>query len=411
MSIKRVTLFHFFGFRIKADASWLLLAVLVSWTMSNKVYPDILPGQSPDIYQFMGIATVAGVFFSIVAHEVAHAVIAEYYHMPIESITLFIFGGVSEMKGQPSHPKGEFFMAISGPIMSALLGLVFWAVASLYETYVRAGPVSCVLAYHGDLNMFIAVFNMAPAFPLDGGRAMRALIWHYKNNLVAATRISSESGAIFAYGLITCACFSVVLHNDMVSGMWLGLLGFFVYNSSAYAVRQMESSSLLALEKVSRFMHNRVVAVSPDLTIADLVDQYVNRHYQKNFPVIDNGILTGIISLNAVMSLNKHEWPFLHVASVMGPLGDFLVVAPESSAADALEIMHRHGQEQLLVADKGRFLGVITFRDLTNFLAITLKIDHNKPVEKSRTAHYQPDEKPEIVLPKDPPPSREGDNL
>jgi Zn-dependent protease/predicted transcriptional regulator len=387
VALERVTLFRFFGFKVKADASWFFLAILISWTMSAKVYPFLLPGQTPDMYQFMGITTVIGIIFSIIAHEVAHAVIAEYYHMPIASITLFIFGGVAEMKGEPSHPKGEFFMAIAGPVMSGLMALFFWAIGNLYGIYVREGAITTVLEHLGNLNMLIAVFNIVPAFPLDGGRALRAVIWHYKNNLVIATRIASESGAVFAYGLIAFACYEIVMHDDLISGIWWGLLGFFVHAAGAHAVRQMESRSLLGTEKVSRFMHNQLATVSPDLTITDLVDQYINKHYQKIFPVVDNGMLVGIIGLQSVLALDRHKWHWLHVASVMDPVTPKVVVSPDSSAANALELMQRKGQEQLLVADDGKFLGVITFRDLASYLAITIKIDHNKPVEKSRTAY------------------------
>jgi Zn-dependent protease len=386
VSLKRITIFHFFGFKVKADASWFFLAVLISWTVFNNVYPYLYPGQSVDLYQLMGVATVAGVIFSIIAHEVAHAVIAEYYHMPIANITLFIFGGVAEMRGEPSHPKGEFFMAIAGPIMSALVALFFWAVADLYSEYIRTDAVSHVLAYLGNLNMLIAAFNMVPAFPLDGGRALRAIIWYRRNNLVAATRIASECGAVFAYGLIAFSCYSIVIHDDLVSGIWLGLLGLFVYSSGSYAVRQMESRSLLGMEKVSRFMHGHVVSVSPDLTITDLVDLYISKHYQKSFPVIDRDVLVGVVNLKSMLSLDRHKWQWLHVSSVMEPPTPTTVVSPDMSAADALEIMQRHNREQLLVAEKGKFLGVIMFRDLANYLAITMKIDHNKPVEKSRTA-------------------------
>ena len=387
MAFKRVTLFRFFGFKVKADASWFFLAILISWTMSGKVYPHILPGQSPDIYQFMGILTVIGILVSIIMHEVAHAVIAEYYHMPISSITLFIFGGVAEMEGEPSHPLGEFFMAIAGPIMSALMGLFFWASANLYAEYIRPDAISCVLKYMGNLNMLIAVFNVVPAFPLDGGRALRAIIWRYKNNLVSATRIASDSGAFFAYGLLGYACYAIVIHDDMISGIWWGILGFFVHASGAQAVRQMESRSLLMTEPVSRFMHNQVMTVSPDLVVIDLVDNYINKHYQRIFPVVDKGMLVGMVSLQSILALDRHKWNWLHVASVMEPLTPSVVVAPDSSAADALEIMQRKGRELLLVAEQGRFMGVITFRDLASYLTITIKIDHNKPVEKGRPAY------------------------
>ncbi len=387
MSLRRVTIFHFFGFKVKADASWFLLAVLIAWTMATKVYPHLYPGQMPNLYQLMGVATVAGIIASIIAHEVAHAVIAEYYHMPIASITLFIFGGVAEMRGEPSHPKGEFLMAIAGPIMSALMGLFFWSLAQLWAGYLTAGAWSHVLQYLGDLNMLIAGFNLVPAFPLDGGRALRAIIWYRRNNLVLATRVASEYGAAFAYGLIALACWRIVAHNDLLSGIWLGLLGFFVYHSGTYAVRHMEARSLLGLETVSRFCHDHVATVPPGLTIVELIDQYVNKHYQRHFPVVEHGVLVGVISLQAVLGMDRHKWPWLHVSSVMEPLGRINTVSPDASAADALDLMRKYGREQMLVAQDGRFIGVIQFRDLLNYLAITLKIDHNKPVEKSRTAY------------------------
>jgi Zn-dependent protease/predicted transcriptional regulator len=387
VAFKRITLFRFFGFKVKADASWLFLAVLISWTMAGKVYPPLLPGQSPDTYQLMGILTVVGILFSIIMHEVAHAIIAEYYHMPIANITLFIFGGVAEMEGEPSHPKGEFLMAIAGPIMSALMGLFFWAGANLYAEYLRPGPISVVLKNLGNINMLIAVFNIVPAFPLDGGRALRAVIWRYKNNLMTATRIASDSGSVFAYGLFGYACYCLVMRDNAIEGIWWGLLGFFVQASGAYAVKQMESRSLLGTEPVSRFMNNNVVSVSPDLLVTELVDNYINKHYQRVFPVTDNGLLVGVVSLSSVLALDRHKWNWLHVASVMEPLTRSVVVAPESSAADALDIMQRKGRELLLVADNGKFLGAVAFRDLASYLTITIKIDHNKPEEKGRTAY------------------------
>jgi Zn-dependent protease/predicted transcriptional regulator len=387
VALKRVTLFNFFGFKVKADASWFFLAVLISWTMATKVYPGIMPGQTVNIYQWMGVGTVAGLIFSIIAHEAAHAVIAEYYHMPIANITLFIFGGVAEMKGEPSHPKGEFFMAISGPVMSCLMGLFFYADANLYQKYVADDGTRHVLEYLGHINLLIAALNMVPAFPLDGGRALRAIIWHYKNNLVIATRIASEAGAVFAYGVIAYSCYTIIYHDDLISGMWIGVLGLFIHSSGAYAVRQMESRSLLGTEKVSRFLHNQIISVSPELLITDLVDHYINRHYQKSFPVIDREQLVGIITLQGVLALDRHKWHWLHVASVMQPLSSANVVTPDTNAADALEMMQKKGIEQLLVADQEKFLGVINFRDLASYLAITMKIDHNKPVEKSRTAY------------------------
>lgn len=384
MLFKRVTLFRFFGFPVKADASWLFLSVFISWTFSAQFYPGVYPGHETDVYQYMGIATLIGLVFSIIVHEVAHAVIAEYYQMPISSITLFIFGGVAEMEGPPSHAKGEFFMAIAGPIMSALLALMFWAAANLYEETFVADATSVSLKYLGDLNMLIVAFNILPVFPLDGGRALRALIWHRKNNLVLATRISSFTGRLFAYALLAYACYEIVLHDDLISGVWIGLMGLFVHGAGSYAVRQTESRSLLEQETVLRFLRSDIVSVSPDLTITDFVDHYVYKHYQKTFPVIDRGTLVGLVVLHSVLSLSRQKWHWLHVGSVMEPITAQNAVAPDSNAADALEMMQRLGKDLLLVMEDKKLLGAVTYRDLAAYVSISVKVDQDRPVKSSR---------------------------
>ena len=386
MFFRRVTLFHFFGFPVRADGSWLFLSVLICWTLTTQTFPNTWHGHSQVGYQLMGFAATLLIFISIIAHEVAHAIIAEYYHMPIESITLFIFGGVAEMKGEPSHPKGEFLMAIAGPLMSVFVGLFFWAAGTML-LYVDESLISPrVLIHVAWMNIAIAVFNLFPAFPLDGGRALRAVIWQIKGNLVLATRIASSLGAAFAYLLLGYACYRIVWYNDLLSGMWFGLLGYFVHAAGAYAVRQTESRSLLGQEKAARFLNAQVVTVSPDLTITHLVDNFVYQHYQKSFPVIDRGALAGVITLQAILSLDRNKWHWLHVASVMEPISPDNTVDPDYNAADALDLMQRLRRENLLVARGREFMGIISYRDLAAFLSITMKIDNNKPVATSRTA-------------------------
>ena len=382
---KRVTLFRFFNFPVKADASWIFLSILIFWTLVNNFFPARYPGHNLETYQVMGAVTLVGVIISIIAHEVAHAIIAEYYHMPIESITLFIFGGVAEMKGEPSHPKGEFLMALAGPAMSAMMGLFFWAAEALYVMHLGDGVASKVLGYLGGINMLIAGFNMVPAFPLDGGRALRAAIWHYKKSMVLATRIASQLGAVFAYGLIGYAIYRITWYDDMIGGIWSGLLGYFVWAAGAYAVRHTERLSLLGQEKVTRFMKSDIVSVTPDMTIAVFVDQYVYKHYQKIFPVVDKGVLTGVITLQSVLDMERDKWAWLHVTSVMQPLSDENSAAPDMSAADALSVMQKKGRDSLLVAKDGQFLGVIALRDLFAYLSVTMRVDRDKPLETGRT--------------------------
>lgn len=354
--------------------------MLLFWTLSTKFYPVAYAQQSVQTYQMMAMMTLLGIIVSIIAHEVAHAVIAEYYHMPIEGITLFIFGGVAEMKGEPSHPKGEFLMAMAGPAMSALMGLFFWAARALFLMHIGDGAGARVLGYLGNINFMIAVFNLTPAFPLDGGRALRAAIWHYKKNIVLATRIASGLGAIFAYGLLGYAIYRITWYDDMIGGVWSGLLGYFVWGAGAYAVRQTESRALMGQEKVTRFMTAQVVAVSPDMTIADLVDRYFYKHYQHLFPVVDNGRLAGIITQAAVLSLDRSKWAWLHVSSVMEGVTEDNTVSPETSAADAWSLMQKKRKSSLLVAEHGRYMGVVERRDIYAFLSIMMKLDRDKPL-------------------------------
>ncbi len=384
MHFKRVTLFRFFGFDVRADASWLFLSVFISWTLSTRVFPHTLPGLDNDTYQLMSVMALAGLIFSVIAHEVAHAVIAEYYHMPIRAITLFIFGGVAEMKGEPSHAKGEFMMAIAGPIMSLLLALFFTAISQISGWLPMSTMLAVIMAWLGKLNFYIAVFNMLPAFPLDGGRALRALLWRIKGNLVQATRIASNLGALFAYLLMAWGCHRLLAENDLIGGIWISILGLFLFACGAQAVRETESRSLLAQEDVRRFMHTQVSSVPPSLTIADAVEKYAFAHYQHDYPVVENGQLVGVLSLKDVLQLDRTKWQWLHVASLMQPVSAKNTIAPDASAADALDILQRGHRGQLMVSEHGKLVGTVEYRDLLSFLQVVTQIDRNMSIERSR---------------------------
>jgi len=384
---KKATLFTCFGFKVKADLSWLFLSALIYWMLATHTFPLMLPSQKTEVYQLMSLVTLALLMVSIIAHEVAHAIIAEHYHMPIESITLFIFGGVAEMKGEPSHPKGEFLMALAGPAMSALLGGVFYGAYEIYLFFREYDPAAEVMHFLGILNLIIAGFNVIPAFPLDGGRALRAAIWKYTGNLILATRIASALGIAFSYMLLGYALWMILKYSDVMSGMWMGIMGLFLHAACGYNVRQTQSRSLLGNEKVSRFMHEQAISIPPDLTINALVDEYAHKHYQKAFPVIEGGQLTGIVTVQALFALDRRKWHQLRAGSVMEKISDENTISPDANAYSALELMQQHGKEMLVVTDESRrFLGVINFRDLAAYLSATTKTDDDTPAIESRKA-------------------------
>lgn len=373
MFFKKVTLFTSFGFKIKADLSWLFLSVLIYWMLAAHTFPRMIPSQSVDTYQIMALVTLACLMMSIIAHEIGHAIVAERYHMPIESITLFIFGGVAEMKSEPSHPEGEFLMALAGPAMSALLGGVFYGLYEIYQFFRGYDAAAEVLHFLGILNLIIAGFNIIPAFPLDGGRALRAVLWKYMGDFILATRISAAMGFVFSYFLIGYALWQILNYSDVLSGMWMGIMGLFLHAACGYSARQTQTRALLGEENVSHFLQDQITAITPDVTLSTLVDDYAHKHYQKAFPVVEDGKLCGVVTVQKLLSSDRRDWQQTPAARVMEKMSDENTIPAAARAYEALEQMQKHGREQLMVTDdQNRFAGIITFGDLVTFISTAM---------------------------------------
>lgn len=386
-ALRARTLFHLFGFPVKADASWLFLSVLITWTFATHTLPGSLPGLDMHSYQIMGVIALIGVLVSIIAHELAHAIIAEHYNMPILSIRLFVFGGVAEMSGPPSEPKGELLMALAGPVMSALMAVFFFSSGLFAGAYSSAA--AAVLFHHlAWLNVAIVVFNMLPVFPLDGGRILRAALWRRSGNMVRATRIASEGGAIFGYGLIGYGLYLLVADDNPAAAIWLALMGMFLQSSAQYAVRETESRTMLAGERIGRFLRTTFIPVSPDLTIADLVDGYIQKHAQHVFPVIERSRLIGVITLQDVLALDRTKWPWLHVLSVMTPLSAGSMLTTDMEAGEAFDIMTRRKMDHAMVvnAHDHALVGILYIRDIADYVAVNLRIDQDAPLRRIDSA-------------------------
>jgi Zn-dependent protease len=224
MFFYRVRLFSLFGFDVCVDASWLFLAVLIAWSLAVGIFPGIVRGLSPSTYWSMAVVATAGLMFSIVFHEMSHSLVARRFAMPIRGITLFIFGGVAEMHSEPTSAGGEFLMALAGPVASAVLGFLMFLLYGVVTGMHRSPAVAGVLWYLGYLNWVLAVFNLLPAFPLDGGRMLRAALWGWRKDLVWATWVASGAGNVFGILLIVLGLVDVV-RGDFVGGLWMALIG------------------------------------------------------------------------------------------------------------------------------------------------------------------------------------------
>jgi Zn-dependent protease/predicted transcriptional regulator len=371
-----IHLFTLFGFSIRIDYSWFFLVIVVTWSLSTQLFPMWYSDLSAAAYLIMGIAGTLGLFVSIVLHELAHSVVARHHGVVMRGITLFIFGGVAEMTDEPPSARAEFQVAIAGPIMSVIIGLASYA---LFLAGVRSGwshATNGVLQYTAVINGVLVVFNMIPAFPLDGGRVLRAVLWGRSGSLIRATKITSRIGVGFAYLLIGWGIFRA-LNRDVMGGVWSFLIGMFLRGAANMSYRQLLVKQSFAGETVRRFMKTNPVTVTAGITLASLVSDFVYRYHFKMFPVIEDHRLVGCVSTRAIRDIAAENWPHHTVRDVMEPINAENTIGADIPAIHALSRMSQTGRSRLMVVDENGLLGVITLKDLLQFLSLKTELEGN----------------------------------
>ncbi len=371
---RRITLFKMLGFEVRVDASWILIAFLITWSLAVGVFPNELPGLLTGTYWWMGIAGALGLFGSIVIHEFSHSIVARYYGVPMKGITLFIFGGVAEMEEEPPNPKTEFLMAIAGPLASVAIGGVFYAIGAAART---SWPIEflAVVGYLSSTNWLLAGFNMIPAFPLDGGRVLRAALWQRSGNLVRATRTAAFAGSSFGTLLIVGGVLQL-LWGNFVGAVWWFLLGMFLRMVSAASYHRVLLQSVLKGEPVRRFMNRNLVSVPPDITVQDLVDNYIYKYHRKMFPVVtDSQQLVGCVSTEQVKKLPRSEWSQHNLREIAQPCSRQNTITPDTDAAKVLSIIGRAEDSPLLVVENDQLVAFVSPQDLLHFLSIKLELE------------------------------------
>ena len=369
---KQITLFSLLGFKVKADLSWVFLAVLVTWSLARGFFPFYFEGLSLTVYWAMGVVGAIGLFFSILFHEFSHSLVARQFDLRISGITLFIFGGVAEMEEEPASPKAEFLMAIAGPIASVFLSVVFYGAALLAGALDAPVAVIGVATYLGFINGLLAVFNMIPGFPLDGGRVLRSALWYWKGDIRRATRIAAAVGSGAGTVLIALGALNVITGN-FVGGMWWFLIGLFLRGAASQSYHQLMIRRALEGQPIRRFMTPHPVTVTPDLTIRELVEDYIYEYHHDMFPVTDDSRLLGCVSVRQVKGVPKEAWGRVTVGEILEPCGGENTVDVEEDAMKALSAMQRTGNSRFMVTERGRLIGIIALKDMLKMLA--LKID------------------------------------
>jgi Zn-dependent protease len=370
---KRITLFKLLGFEVHIDLSWFIIALLVTWSLAKGLFPSYYRDLAPATYLWMGLCGAAGLFFSIVFHELCHSLVARRFGLPMKGITLFVFGGVAEMSEEPSSAKAEFLMAIAGPLSSILLGLILFVVVALVGG-ILSTPVIGVIEYLAFINLILAAFNLLPAFPLDGGRVLRAALWQWKKNLRWATRIAARIGTGFGILLILLGIFNVIT-GRIIGGIWQFMIGMFLRNAAQMSYQQVLIRKALEGETVQHFMKKDPVTAPSSISLKDLVEDYVYNYHFKMYPVVEGGTLIGCITTRQVKETPRDQWTLRTVGDVASRCSSENTIEPAADALKALSVMSRTGNSRLMVVDDGRLVGIITLKDIMGFLSVKLELD------------------------------------
>lgn len=371
---RRLTLFRLFGFSVRLDASWLLIALLVTWSLAEGLFPRHYPDLPSSLHWLMGVLGALGLFASIIFHEFSHSLVARRYGLPMKGITLFVFGGIAEMGEEPKNPKTEFLMAAAGPIASFLLAFIFYLLWILGKNLSWSELIGGILGYLAFINVLLAVFNLLPAFPLDGGRILRSALWHWKKDLRLATRIATGIGAGFGIALAVFGLFNALVGN-LIGGIWYILIGLFVRGTARMSYRQLLLRLAFEGKSVTRLMNPEPDTVSADMSLSSLIEEHLPRQQGKTFPVTDNGRLAGCVTLAQIKTIPREEWGERRVGDILSSCPEGAVIHPDADVLKVLAHMKQAGLKRVLVVEEGKLLGTLAYSEISEAFSAWMELE------------------------------------
>jgi len=361
------------GIPIRIHFTWLIIFGLLSWTLASGYFPQHYPDLPVAAYWLKAIIAALFLFGSILVHELMHAITAQKLQVPIAGITLFALGGVAEMKGEPPSPGAEFTIAIVGPLASFVLAGVFWLLWQALEREGAGGTFAAVALYLVTLNLVVAIFNLLPAFPLDGGRVLRSILWGITHNIKQATYWATRVGRGFAYLLILFGGLALFAGAGF-QGVWMVVIGLFLLQGAQAGYTHVLVQEALASVAVRDIMVREVVTVPPSSSVTEVVNRYFLVHGYGGFPVVENGRVLGVVSLTELKQVPAEDRDRVAVREVMMPLEARLTLAPDEDVALALQRMTQEGLARLVVMERGRMVGLLTKTGLSRFLQTKLEL-------------------------------------
>jgi Zn-dependent protease len=354
------------GIKINIDYSWFFIFLLVTWSLAGSYFPAAFPEWSIVQSVSAGLVTSLLFFASVLAHELGHSITAQRHGIPVNSITLFIFGGLARISREPESSGVEFKIAIAGPLTSIALGIIFWALHFLLPSP-RFDGVAEIAFWLGMTNVILAVFNLLPGFPLDGGRVLRAIIWKLGKDPQKATKWVSNIGRVIAYLMIAVG---IVLFftGYALNGLWLAFIGWFLSSAASGNSKQASLQRELQNFTVAELMNINYIKIPASISIEEIYNEYI-RQNKKSYLVVTSGSETlGLVNMHLLRNLDKKEWSIKTAGEVLTPLYSLRYLTPEADLIAALRLFQQEQTDQLPVVRDGEIIGLLSYDDLANFL-------------------------------------------
>lgn len=376
-----------FGINIYIDWSWLFIFLLLTWSLAAG-FGQFNTEWSSALH--WGIALLASLLFfaSVLAHELAHSLVAKAQNIPVHNITLFLFGGVSNIQQNPRSPRAEFLMVSVGPLTSIGLGILFLigfattagpqasAMVTPRALFEQLSPLSALLLWLGQINILLGLFNLIPGFPLDGGRVLRSILWGSTGDFLKGTRWAAIIGQGFAWLLILTGiamAFGIqvpLFGSGIVGGIWLAFVGWFLSNAATRSLQQVQVEDILDGVTAERLMRADVPTVAPDTTVSDLVQDYIMATDERAFPVMEGDRMVGLVTMEDVREIESNDRDSFTVGEIMTPAEELVTVASQEEASDALRKLIQRDVRQVPVLRNGVFVGMVRRRDIIHWLQL-----------------------------------------
>lgn len=365
MTQRGIPIGRYWGISVDLDYSWFLIVGLLAWMLAVSYYPLQFRNWTTAEYWAMGFVTAIMLFVSVLIHEFAHSLVAQQFGLKVPRITLFLFGGVSQLESEPSRASSEFWIAVVGPVTSLALAAFFWEV----EPFFTPGrPLFALVEYMALLNLILAIFNLIPGFPLDGGRVFRALIWKMTGNYHRATMAAGISGRFFGFALILLGVWRA-LTGDLGGGIWIAFIGWFLESAASSQLQQESVKQLLGDHKVSDAMRRDFLKVPGNVSLEELVERNLLPLGARCAVITEFGNPAGMVTMSAIREVPREAWPATMAAQIMIPSPKLTTTEPNAILWSALEKMGRDGVNQLPVVDGHGIVGILSREDILHYLS------------------------------------------